>query len=862
MTVEEGGAARRPPAQARARRRRERRRDRARDLARERQLRRPHARLSPSRSRRRRRSRSRTRGCTASCSGRRSPTSSTELANRRRFIGDARDRASSRRALRRAARARVRRPRRLQARQRQARPPGRRRGAARVRRLPAETGARDRRRRAARRRGVRGVCSSRRTSPALTALAESLREAVPRTLEVPVRRRRADHDHRELRRRRLSGGADAPRNCSPPPTPASIARNARARTASGAISPGLRTPKGVWTLSPITAMMLRMPRTLSWFVWGAVVVAGSFLSFEIWQRALEPSPERGRAGSADRAALQPSGRCPRTSPRRRRAQVRTADRRLRGVAGCSGGSSTVLRPRPAPRAAPHSSFRWSAAARPVAARARPAARGNPSQSPSLAAPPAVLTNAAAWRDSALRGTPPEGSDVARRRRPPPVTTYRRRPRRRRPRRAQPQCSLQPPLRRRPRRRPRSRRRRPRSRQRSRRRRPRSRRRSRRRPRRLAKEQAKAAAKQAKQQAESAAAHAEKAAKEQHEVAKSALAAVKEQQHDAEEQAKREAEAAKKAQHEAEKRAKQRGRRCRRRRSTSAEEQAKRDAQAAKKAQHDARDRPKRDAARQAAKDAKQAQHDAEKAAKDAAKAAKAGRRRSVGPPTPARRREPPPADPPAEKPQKPTSPTSPKAGQALSLRAAMTKRATVATLCALVFVTAAAASTSDDGKQQIHLTAADNAAARGVALRKADFGGVPGWSGGTKKPDLSSSGRAARTSIPKYSDLVLTGSPRASSRTPASTSTTRCSCSKTAPMVKLDWQRSVLAPGLLPCLRHLSREVGAGEREGARHPEARIPARCAVHGGVPARARRDVGGTRRACSSTSCSSDADARRSR
>ena len=61
----------------------------------------------------------------------------------------------------------------------------------------------------------------------------------------------------------------------------------------------------------------------------------------------------------------------------------------------------------------------------------------------------------------------------------------------------------------------------------------------------------------------------------------------------------------------------------------------------------------------------------------------------------------------------------------------------------------------------------------------------------------------------------------------------------------------------------LPREIGAGEREGARHPEARVPARRAVHRGVPARARRDGRrARRRACSSTSCSSDADARRSR
>src|SRR3954453_20931386 len=35
---------------------------------------------------------------------------------------------------------------------------------------------------------------------------------------------------------------------------------------------------------------LRMPRTLSWIVWGAVVVAGSILSFEVWKQALEPTP--------------------------------------------------------------------------------------------------------------------------------------------------------------------------------------------------------------------------------------------------------------------------------------------------------------------------------------------------------------------------------------------------------------------------------------------------------------------------------------------------------------------------------------------------------------------------------------------
>ncbi len=131
----------------------------------------------------------------------------------------------------------------------------------------------------------------------------------------------------------------------------------------------------------------------------------------------------------------------------------------------------------------------------------------------------------------------------------------------------------------------------------------------------------------------------------------------------------------------------------------------------------------------------------------------------------------------------------------------MTKRASVATLCALVFATAAAASTSGGGKQQVHLTAADNAAARHVALRKADFGGAPGWSGGTKKPDLSSSGPRCSNFHPKYSDLVLTGVAESEFQNSGVYIDDEVQLLKTAPMVKLDWQRSVLAPGLLSCLR-------------------------------------------------------------
>ena len=70
----------------------------------------------------------------------------------------------------------------------------------------------------------------------------------------------------------------------------------------------------------------------------------------------------------------------------------------------------------------------------------------------------------------------------------------------------------------------------------------------------------------------------------------------------------------------------------------------------------------------------------------------------------------------------------------------MTRGAIIAALGVLVLAAGAAASTGNNGRQQIRLNAADNAAARAIVLRKSDFGNVPGWSGGVKEPDLASSG--------------------------------------------------------------------------------------------------------------------------
>jgi hypothetical protein len=116
----------------------------------------------------------------------------------------------------------------------------------------------------------------------------------------------------------------------------------------------------------------------------------------------------------------------------------------------------------------------------------------------------------------------------------------------------------------------------------------------------------------------------------------------------------------------------------------------------------------------------------------------------------------------------------------------------------------------------VRLNAADNAAARGVVLRKADFGGVPGWSGGVKKPDLSSSGPSCANFHPKSSDLVLTGVAETEFHNGGVYIDSEAQVLQKPAMVKLDWQRSVLAPGLLPCLRKfLAKAVGGNATVGA-----------------------------------------------
>jgi hypothetical protein len=105
---------------------------------------------------------------------------------------------------------------------------------------------------------------------------------------------------------------------------------------------------------------------------------------------------------------------------------------------------------------------------------------------------------------------------------------------------------------------------------------------------------------------------------------------------------------------------------------------------------------------------------------------------------------------------------------------------------------------ANPSKEKIALTAAGKAHARTEVVRRADLGA--GWSGGFKKPDLSST-MPCPNYRPKQSDLVLIGVAETSWRKQPFEIDSEAQVLRTAAMVRRDWQRTVLAPQVVPCLR-------------------------------------------------------------
>ena len=136
------------------------------------------------------------------------------------------------------------------------------------------------------------------------------------------------------------------------------------------------------------------------------------------------------------------------------------------------------------------------------------------------------------------------------------------------------------------------------------------------------------------------------------------------------------------------------------------------------------------------------------------------------------------------------------------------------TIAFLGAVTAALllASAAVADKEQIHLTGAGQAVARAAVMHRADLGAASGWTGGSKKPNLSS-GTGCANFKPKQSDLVLIGAAETVFKHPGVEFDSEAQVLKTPAMVRLDWQRTVLAPQVTPCLRaNLEKQLTRAER--------------------------------------------------
>jgi hypothetical protein len=131
----------------------------------------------------------------------------------------------------------------------------------------------------------------------------------------------------------------------------------------------------------------------------------------------------------------------------------------------------------------------------------------------------------------------------------------------------------------------------------------------------------------------------------------------------------------------------------------------------------------------------------------------------------------------------------------------------VVVVVSLVFAGVAAAD-----REKVRLTAAGQEAARAAVLQRADLGVGSGWTGGPKKPDLSST-PSCPTFRPKQSDLVLIGVAENIWSNVGLRFDSEVEVLQTPEMVRLDWKRAVLDPQALPCLRSgLTKKLGASAR--------------------------------------------------
>lgn len=130
----------------------------------------------------------------------------------------------------------------------------------------------------------------------------------------------------------------------------------------------------------------------------------------------------------------------------------------------------------------------------------------------------------------------------------------------------------------------------------------------------------------------------------------------------------------------------------------------------------------------------------------------------------------------------------------------VSKRAIWALLIGVLvaLVAAAAVGAANPGKEKIALTAAGQKQAKAEVLLRSDVG--PGWSGGPKKPKLSST-MPCSGYRPKQSDLVMIGAAETRWHVTGIEIESDAQVLRTPAMVRRDWRRTVLARQVMPCLR-------------------------------------------------------------
>ena len=128
----------------------------------------------------------------------------------------------------------------------------------------------------------------------------------------------------------------------------------------------------------------------------------------------------------------------------------------------------------------------------------------------------------------------------------------------------------------------------------------------------------------------------------------------------------------------------------------------------------------------------------------------------------------------------------------------------------MALVAVAAVLAGNPTKEQIARTAAGNAQARAEIVVAKDLNAH--WSGGPKKPSLSSNMHCSSYK-PKQSDLVLIGAAESTWQSPPFLVDSEAQVLRTPKMVRLDWQRTVTSPKVMPCLRHsLAKSGGPGAK--------------------------------------------------